>query len=210
MSSKPKASEFKAGEQERFLSETARAEKSYFNEKYGPLLKKAGVQAEKEDLGSVARGTAGADTMQALTGPRNLSLGSVSSIDAAAERAIAAGQQQIKGSTVGLQTQRQRQLGVLGTARGQQADTTSGLAAAAKIESTRALQDAQARQTMREARMNFGRNVAGAVAAKGMDNLASYEDADYKADGRTEPSFFTKLSTPFDGYYKKSTNPEDD
>ena len=215
MSGKPKAREFKAGEQEQFLSETAKAEKDYFNQKYAPLLKQAAQEAETQDLGALSRGVAQADTMQALTG-RGPTLGSVTSIDAAADRAIAAGQQQIQGSAQGLQVQRQRQLGALGIARGQQADTAAGLAQAAKIESTRALQDAQARQTMRQARTQALSQIGAATAAAGMKNLATYQGANYGASGEAysefakggQPSFFTRLTTPFTGVYqpKPKTN----
>jgi len=170
MSSKPKAKYYAPSEQEKVLSEVSRAEKKYFDETYGPLLREMRDLSEKEELGAMARGTAQADTMTALTG--RPSFQAVRSVDAAADLASAATSQQLQGSTQGLQAQRQRQLGVLGTARGQAADAMSGLAQAARIQTTKDLQAAQAKQQIRQARTNAFTQLATTFGLQGISNLA--------------------------------------
>ena len=71
MSSKPKQQDYQASEAEKTQASVAKAEKDYFNQTYAPLLREMRDKASSEDLGSVARGVAGADTMQALTGRAN-------------------------------------------------------------------------------------------------------------------------------------------
>ena len=67
-------------------------------------------KASSEDLGSVARGVAGADTMQALTGRPTLS--GARSVDESADLASAAVGQMAAASAQGLAAQRQQQTGV--------------------------------------------------------------------------------------------------
>ena len=100
MSSKPKASEYKASEAEKTQASVAQAEKDYFNETYAPLLREMRDKASSEDLGSVARGVAGADTMQSLTGKPTLS--GARSVDESADLASAAVGQMAAASAQGL------------------------------------------------------------------------------------------------------------
>jgi hypothetical protein len=189
MSSKPKASQYKATEQEKTQAAVAKAEKDYFDQTYGPLLREMRDISEKEDLGALARGTAQADTMQTLT--ERPSLAAARSVDVAADLASGASAQQIAASAQGLGAQRQQQLGVLGTARGQAAEAQAGLARAARTASTKQLEEAKAKQMIRQARLQAGFDLGSAFAAQGLKNLGSYDDMQGE-----KPGFFTRFTTP--------------
>jgi len=193
MSSKPKASEYKASEAEKTQASVAQAEKNYFNENYAPLLREMRDQSMQEDLGSVARGVAGADTMQSLTGKPTLS--GARSVDESADLASAAVGQMAAASAQGLAASRKQQTGVLGTARGQAGEAMSGLAQASRIQNTKDLQAAKAKQMVRQAKFNAAEQIGGALIAQGRENLNSYSGA---ADVN-KPGFFSRLFKPNDG-----------
>ena len=67
MSNKPKSQDYKPSEAEKTQAAVSKAEKDYFDQKYGPLLREMRDLADKEDFSATARGRAQADTMQALT-----------------------------------------------------------------------------------------------------------------------------------------------
>jgi hypothetical protein len=106
--------------------------------------------------------------MQALTS--SPSLRAAQSVDAAADLASAAGAQQAQAEFQALQAKRQRQVGVLGTARGQAADATTGLSRAAQIQSTKDLEFAKARQQERDARFAAGLKLATTIGSQVLQN----------------------------------------
>ena len=159
MSNKPKQQDYKPSEAEKTQAAVSKAEKDYFDQKYGPLLREMRDLADKEDFSATAKGRAQADTMQALTS--RPSIQAARSVDSAANLASAAGSQQAQADFQALQAKRQRQVGVLGTARGQAADATTGLSRAAQIQSTKDLEFAKARQQERDARFAAGLKLAG-------------------------------------------------
>lgn len=193
MSSKPKASEYKASEAEKIQASVAQAEKNYFNENYAPLLREMRDQSMQEDLGGVARGVAGADTMQSLTGKPTLS--GARSVDESADLASAAVGQMAAASAQGLAASRKQQTGVLGTARGQAGEAMSGLAQASRIQNTKDLQAAKAKQMVRQAKFNAAEQIGSALIAQGQDNLSSYSGA----SDLNKPGFFSRLFKPNDG-----------
>ena len=168
MSSKPPKSDFEATEAEKIQAKVAKAEKDYFNQTYSPLLREMRDISMKENYGEYAAGKAQADTMQALTSKP--SLAAAKSVDAQADLLSAAVGQQTQARSQGLAAQRNRQVGVLATARGQQADATTGLANVARIEASENLQQAKRRQMMREARQSAGFQLAGAAIGQGLVN----------------------------------------
>jgi len=172
MSSKPKQQDYQASEAEKTQASVAKAEKSYFNKTYGPLLREMRDVSMREDLGGVARGVAGADTMQSLTG-QGPSLTGTKSVDEAADLASAAVGQMAAASAQGLAAQRQQQTGVLGTARGQAGEAMSGLAAASRIQNTKDLQAAKAKQMVRMAQTEAGVNLATTLGKQGFENLGN-------------------------------------
>ena len=183
MSSKPPKSDFEATEAEKIQAKVAKAEKDYFNQTYSPLLREMRDISMKENYGDYAAGKAQADTMQALTKP---SLAAAKSVDAQADLLSAAVGQQTQARSQGLAAQRNRQVGVLATARGQQADATTGLANVARIESSENLQQAKRRQMMRESRQSAGFKLAGTFLTQGMANKEAgggFFEGDPNAEG---------------------------
>ena len=169
MSSKPKQQDYQASEAEKTQASVAKAEKDYFNQTYAPLLREMRDKASSEDLGSVARGVAGADTMQTLTGRPTLS--GARSVDESADLASAAVGQMAAASAQGLAAQRQQQTGVLGTARGQAGEAMSGLAQASRIQNTKDLQAAKAKQMVRQAQTEAGVKLGTTLGKQGFANL---------------------------------------
>lgn len=163
MSSRPKASEYKASEQEKALASVSLAEKNYFRQKYLPKLQQLRDRSSTENYESVATGRAQADTMQALSRP---SLQASQAVDTAANMASAAGAQALQGRAQGLTAQRGDQVNVLKNARGMQADAQSGLSRAARIESTKQLQFAQAKQNRRNANFAAAQKIGVAAIDK--------------------------------------------
>ena len=204
MSSKPKKQEYQASEQEKTSAAVSQAEKQYFDQTYGPLLREMRDLSEKEDLGSLGRGTAQADTMQALSATPTLA--GTRSIDQAADLASAAAAQQLQGSGQALAAQRERQIGVLGTARGQAADAQSGLAKAAKIQSTKQLEAARAKQMVRQAKFNAAEQIGGALIAQGRKNLSTYDTDNTQSDAN-DAGFFSRFFRP---YTPGGQSPDDD
>ena len=170
MSSKPKAQDYQASEAEKTQASVAKAEKDYFNQTYAPLLREMRDTASQEDLGGVARGVAGADTMQSLTG-QGPSLAGTKSVDQAADLASAAVGQMAAASAQGLAASRQQQTGVLGTARGQAGEAMSGLAQASRIQNTKDLQAAKAKQQVREAQTAAAVKIGTNLGKQGVANL---------------------------------------
>lgn len=166
MSSKPKASEFKASAQEGALASVSMAEKNFFRGNYLPKLTGLRDRANRENYESVATGRAQADTMQALSRP---SLAATRAVDASANLASAAGAQALQGRYQGLVAKRGDQVNVLKNARGMQADAQQGLSRAAKIESSKQLQLAKAKQTRRNANFNFATTVSDSIFKKVAD-----------------------------------------
>ena len=168
MAGGPKKPEYEATEAEKIQAKVAKAEKDYFDEKYSPLLREMRDISLKENYGDFVAGRASADTQQALAKP---SLMATRSVDGQAEKVSAMMQMQAQAQAQGLTAQRQRQVGVLATARGQQADATTGLAGAARLAQSDRLQSATRKQQMRDARTGAALQMGGAMLAQGLTNL---------------------------------------
>ena len=173
MASRPKKSEYQATEAEKIQAKVAKAEADYFQQAYSPLLREMRDISLKENYGDYAAGVAGADVAQALDKP---SLAAAKSVDASANRLSASIEMQQQAQAKGLGAQRQRQIGVLATARGQQADATTGLANVARLEQSNALQSAQRKQLIRDANMKAGLQMGGTLLAQGLQNKGNSKD----------------------------------
>ena len=101
------------------------------------------------------------------------------SVDSAADMASAAGAQALQGRVQGLTAQRADQVNVHKNARGMAADAQSGLSRAARIESTKQLQFAQAKQNRRNANFRAGTQILGQMGENRQTNLG-YQDAENK------------------------------
>ena len=196
MSSKPKAADYAPSEAEKVSAAAAKADKDYFDQKYSPLLREMRDIADRENYQNYLKGTASANTMQALTGKP--SLAATRSVDAYADLASASMAEQQRAGAVGLEAKRTRQLGVLGTARGQQADTTTGLANAAKLANTTTLQQAQRRQMMREARQQAGFRIGSQLYETGRQNFKDTGNIFTPKGGR--PKIGDALSQAYDNF----------
>ena len=173
MSNKPKKQDYKPSETEKTQASVAKAEKDYFNENYGPLLRRLRDITDTKDFSDISTGRAGADTMQALTSRPTLQ--AARSVDVAADMASAGGSQQLEAQRTALAAKREGQIGVLGTARGQQADAISGLSRAANIQSTSDLSRARDKQAVRDARLTAGLNFGSVLLGQGIQNRRSGE-----------------------------------
>lgn len=175
MSSRPKQKEFGPSEQEKALAQVSLAEKNFSRKNYLPKLLQLRDRATRENYESVAVGRANADTMQSLSRPN---LRAAQSVGAAADMASAAGAQALQGRYQGLAAKRGDQVNVLKNARGMQADAQQGLARAAKIESSKQLQLAQAKQTRRNANFNFATDIISGM----YKNVANSADPNKAGD----------------------------
>lgn len=199
MSSKPPKSDFEATEAEKMQASIAKAEKDYFNQTYSPLLREMRDISMKEDYSSYAAGRGQADTMQALSGKPSLM--AARSVDAGADLASAAIGQAVQARGQGLAAQRERQIGVLATARGQQADATTGLANVAKIEASENLQQAKRRQLMRDARQEAGLKIGGTMLSQGLTNIQSGEGGSFFKPAGGRPGFTEGLENLVDSNF---------
>ena len=109
--------------------------------------------------------------MQSLTGKPTLS--GARSVDESADLASAAVGQMAAASAQGLAAQRQQQTGVLGTARGQAGEAMSGLAQASRIQNTKDLQAARAKQQVRNAQTAAAVKIGTTLGAQGFENLGN-------------------------------------
>lgn len=189
MSSKPKKSEYQASEQEKALASTSLAEKKYFQEKYLPKLTELRDRSSNENYEGVATGRAQADTMQALSRP---SLQAAQSVDTSADLASAAGAQALQGRAQGLMAKRGDQVNVLKNARGMQADAQQGLSRAARIESTKQLQFAKAKQARRNANFAVVTDLSAGVVDRDRKNEGGFLGKNSVFGKKTEEPTTTK------------------
>lgn len=191
MGSKPKKSEFQASESEKMSASIAMADKEAFDRKYGPLLKNMRDQSKSDDPTRALRGRANADTMQALTS--DLSYRNTQELERSGEIANAALGQLGQAGAKGAGIQNQLRTNVLGVARQQAADASSGLADAARMETSTALNKAQAKQMERNARNAAAAQIAGSALITGINNKRT--KGVNAAGEEVQGSFFTPVNS---------------
>lgn len=171
MGSKPKKQDYKPSEGEKASASVAMAEYTYFKEKYDPLLQKMRDESLNNRVEKTLRGRANADTMQALTsGPMaKFALDGQGADDLAKAYQGQLGQVDAKAEKI----RNQSQMNVLGTARGQASDAQSGMAQAANLQTSQALNRAKNKQAVANAKMTAVGQVAGAALMKGMQNTGT-------------------------------------
>lgn len=175
MGSKPKQQEYKPSETEKTQAAIAKADADYFAKTYDPLLLEMRDKAATEDVSSTLRGRAGADTFQALTGDgANLTV--AENISAGADLATGAVGQLLDANTVAKNVKIDDQVGVLGVARGQQADAGDALAQSSKLARSEGLAKAKGKQTVRLARRKAAFDIGTSIAKQGIQNYASTGD----------------------------------
>jgi len=171
MGSKPKQKDYEAPDGEKASAAVANAEYKYFKEKYDPLLQKMRDDSLTDKVDKTLRARANADTMQALTtgpmarqgltgqGAEDLAVGYQGQLGAADKAA-----EDIRN---------QKQMNVLGVARGQAGDAQSGMAQAANLQVSEALTRAKNNQAVANAKMTAVGQVAGATLYQGLSNMGT-------------------------------------
>ena len=167
----PEAKDYAPTQTEKTAASIAKADADYFKNTYDPLLREMRDKAASEDVSSTLRGRAGADTQQALT--TNLDLGTVQNIGAGAERALAATGQMLAANVASKNVKMEEQLNVLGTARGQEANTGDALARSSRMAASTDLNRVQNVQAVRRARRGALMQTAAAAGSAMLANKGS-------------------------------------
>ena len=169
MGSKPRQQDYQPSELEKTQARIAKEDQDYFEQTYDPLLLKMRDDSLNQNVSSTLRGRAQADSMQALTGGP-LSLSTASGVDTSANRALGAVGNILNANILAGDVQANKRVGVLATARGQQADAGSGLAQAAKLARSEDLNKATARLSRATNIMgNIGRVGGSYLKMKGQE-----------------------------------------
>jgi len=186
MGSKPKQQDYQASEGEKASASVAMAEYTYFKQKYDPLLQKMRDDSLGTNDDKTLRGRANADTMQALT---SAPMAQQAMSGQGSEDLAQAYQGQLGIADKSAEDIRnKKQMNVLGTARGQASDAQSGMAQAANLATSQALERAKNKQLVSQAKMTAIGQVAGAALAQGMANKATTGQKDTgKVDANGKP-----------------------
>jgi len=200
MGSKPKQQDYQASEGEKASASVAMAEYTYFKQKYDPLLQKMRDDSLGTNDDKTLRGRANADTMQALT---SAPMAQQAMSGQGSEDLAQAYQGQLGIADKSAEDIRnKKQMNVLGTARGQASDAQSGMAQAANLATSEALERAKNKQLVSQAKMTAIGQLAGAALAQGMQNKATTGQRDtgkVGADGKpimetVKGSFFSPVN----------------
>jgi len=200
MGSKPKQQDYQASEGEKASASVAMAEYTYFKQKYDPLLQKMRDDSLGTNDDKTLRGRANADTMQALT---SAPMAQQAMSGQGSEDLAQAYQGQLGIADKSAEDIRnKKQMNVLGTARGQASDAQSGMAQAANLATSEALERAKNKQLVSQAKMTAIGQLAGAALVKGMQNKATTGQRDtgkVGADGKpimetVKGSFFSPVN----------------
>lgn len=169
MGSGPKKQDYEPTAAERANASVAKARADRFRQVYAPLLREMRDQSMTDDVQTTLRGRANADTMQALTAQP--SYDRTQSTTATGDLAQAYQGQLGVANQSALDIQNRMKTNVLGTAQGQQADSSQGLAQAARIQSSKALERARGKQEVRSARLGAAAQLGSALIFQGADNM---------------------------------------
>lgn len=200
MGSKPKQQDYQASEGEKASASVAMAEYTYFKQKYDPLLQKMRDDSLGTNDDKTLRGRANADTMQALT---SAPMAQQAMSGQGSEDLAQAYQGQLGIADKSAEDIRnKKQMNVLGTARGQASDAQSGMAQAANLATSEALERAKNKQLVSQAKMTAIGQLAGAALAQGMANKQTTGQKDtgkVGADGKpimetVKGSFFSPVN----------------
>jgi hypothetical protein len=167
MSSRPKQSDYQASDAEKASASVALENYNYFKKNYSPLLQEMRDQAKSADVGTTLRGRANADTMQALTQP---SYRNSQQVEYSADLGKAFQGQLGVANTSAKSIQNQMGSNVLGIARGQAADASTGMAQLSRLSTSEALNRARNKQMVAQSKIDAAVTVGGAFVLQGMEN----------------------------------------
>lgn len=170
MASKPKQSDYQASDAEKASASVALQNYNYFKQNYSPILQQMRDKAQNTDVGTTLRGRANADTMQALTQP---SYRNTQQVDYGSDLGKAYQGQLGVANTSAKQIQNQMGTNVLGTARGQAADASTGMAQLSRLGTSEALNRARNKQMVAQSKIDAAVTIAGALFMQGMDNKST-------------------------------------
>jgi hypothetical protein len=165
--SSPKAKDYQPTEAEKASASVALANYNYFKQNYDPILQQMRDKARTEDPAQILRGRANADTMQALTQP---SYRNTQQLDYSSDLSKAYQGQLGQAEARGTQIQNTMGTNVLGIARGQEADATTGMSKLSRLATSEALGRAKNKQQVAQAKMNAATNLATSFVMQGLDN----------------------------------------
>ena len=189
MGSKPKQADYQPSASDKASASVAMAEYEYFKQQYDPLLREMRDKSMTEDVASGLRGRANADVMQALSGP---SYQAAARGDGGGDLSQALQGQTNVANIRAQEVQNRMRTNVLGTARGQAADAQTGMAEAARLGTSAALERARANQQVAQAKYSAAGQVAGAALMQGLDNMST---SGLDAQGnRVQGGFFTPVN----------------
>ena len=182
----PSKQDYQPTAAEKMSASVAKAEWDYFKQKYDPLLQEMRDISKSADYATTARGRANADTMQKLTNVVNLQL--AKKIDSAGDMSKAIQQQLGVAGAQALGAKNQMKSGVLGTARGQQAEASAGMAQLSRIKTSEALSRAEAKQATKMAKIGAAVQIGSTLAFQGIENMGTKgTKLKYGADGMGPP-----------------------
>jgi len=170
MASKPKQSDYQASDAEKASASVALQNYNYFKQNYSPILQQMRDKAQNTDVGTTLRGRANADTMQALTQP---SYRNTQQVDYGSDLGKAYQGQLGVANTSAKQIQNQMGTNVLGTARGQAADASTGMAQLSRLGTSEALNRARNKQMVAQSKIDAAVTMGGAFGLQGMDNKST-------------------------------------
>ena len=180
MGSEPKQSDYEATAAERTSAGVALDQYNFFKNNYGPLLIQLRDQSLTEDVSTTLRGRANADTMQTLTSQP--SYRSTQSTSNTGDMAQAYQGQLGVADQAALDIKNQQKLNVAGTAQGQAADASTGLAEASRLNTSQALGRADAKATKARAKFAATGKILGALGMQAAKNMQT-TGVDYSQDG---------------------------
>ncbi len=166
----PDKQDYEPTEAEKASASVALANYNRFKQMYEPQLLAMRDKAAKGDPSQILRARANADTMQALTQP---SYQAAQSPTYASDLSKATQGQLGIASTSGKKIQNTMGSNVLGVARKQEADATTGMSKLSRIETSEALNRAKANQQVAQAKVNAGVQLGTAMFMQGMENRDS-------------------------------------
>lgn len=166
----PSKQDYEPTEAEKASASVALANYNRFKQMYEPQLLAMRDKAAKGDASQILRARGNADTMQALTQP---SYRAAQAPTYASDLSKAYQGQLGIANTSGKKIQNTMGSNVLGIARKQEADATTGMSKLSRLETSAALGRAKANQQVAQAKVNAGVQLGSAFAMQGMDNLDS-------------------------------------
>tara|TARA_B100000902_G_scaffold171900_1_gene166191 strand:+ start:16141 stop:16803 length:663 start_codon:yes stop_codon:yes gene_type:complete len=177
----PKREDYKPTESQKMNASVALANKTDFNNLYGPLLlDKAEKALDSKDATEIARRVSNADAMQALTktgaGGQTYDDLSRTNTDVSYDQTMALTGQFNEANRIGKNISNKAASEAIGMRRGQASDAASGLANLSSIQTSKQLAQADANNKTRMARNAMLGELGTAYVVQGISNKMAGDD----------------------------------